>query len=93
MGDDEVGSIAYTRDLLPLLIDDSWKSSIVSAQHANPSVNVFTGKRFSEEQAAPYSPAVDKNVALDLARRLGLSQRKVALIGSLNDQQLAALTH
>lgn len=92
VGDDEVGSIAYTRDLLPLLIDDSWKSSVVSAQHANPSVNVFTGKRFSEEQAAPYSPAVDKNVALDLARRLGLSQRKVALIGSLNDQQLAALT-
>lgn len=92
VGDDEVGSIAYTRNLLPLLIDDTWNSGIVSAQHANPSVNVFTGKRFSEEQAAPYSPAVDKNVALDLARRLGLSQRKVALIGSLNDQQLAALT-
>ena len=83
VGDDEVGSIAYTRNLLPLLIDDTWNSGIVSAQHA---------KRFSEEQAAPYSPAVDKNVALDLARRLGLSQRKVALIGSLNDQQLAALT-
>ena len=33
---------------------------------------------------------MDKNVALDLARCLGLSQRKVALIGSLNDQQLAA---
>lgn len=92
VGDDEVGSIAYTRNLLPLLIDDTWKSGIVSAQHANPSVNVFTGKSFSEEQAAPYSPAVNKNVALDLARRLGLSQRKVALIGSLNDQQLAALT-
>lgn len=91
VGDDEVGSIAYTRDLLPLLIDDSWKSGIVSAQHANPSVNVFTGKRFSEEQAAPYSPAVDKNDVLDLARRLGLSQGKAALIGSLNDQQLAAL--
>ena len=91
VGNDEVGSIAYTRDLLPLLIDDSWKSGIVSAQYANPSVNVFTGKSFSEEQAAPYSPAVDKNVALDLAGRLGLSQGKVALIGSLNDQQLAAL--
>ena len=91
VGDDEVGSIAYTRDLLPLLIDDSWKSSIVSAQYANPSVNVFTGKSFSEEQATPYSHAVDKNDALDLARRLDLSQRKIALIGSLNDQQLAAL--
>ena len=91
VGDDEVGSIAYTRNLLPLLIDDSWKSDIVSAQYANPSVDVFTGKSFSEEQTAPYSPAVDKNVALDLARRLGLSQRKVALIDSLNDQQLAAL--
>ena len=91
VGDDEVGSIAYTRNLLPLLIDDSWKSGIASAQYANPSVDVFTGKSFSEEQTAPYSPAVDKNVALDLARRLGLSQRKVALIDSLNDQQLAAL--
>lgn len=91
VGDDEVGSIAYTRDLLPLLINDSWKSGIVSAQHANPSVNVFTGKRFSEEQAAPYSPAVDKSDVLDLARRLDLSQGKVALIDSLNDQQLAAL--
>lgn len=91
VGDDEVGSIAYTRDLLPLLIDDSWKSGIVSAQHANPSVNVFTGKRFSEEQTAPYSPAVDKNDVLDLARRLNLSQRKIALIEGLNDQQLAAL--
>ena len=91
VGDDEVGSIAYTRDLLPLLIDDSWKSGIVSAQHANPSVNVFTGKRFSEEQAAPYSPAVDKNDVLDLARRLGLSQGKIALIEGINDQQLAAL--
>ena len=91
VGDDEVGSIAYTRNLLPLLIDDSWKSGIVSTQYANPSVDVFTGKSFSEEQTAPYSPAVDKNVALDLARRLGLSQRKVALIDSLNDQQLAAL--
>ena len=91
VGDDEVGSIAYTRDLLPLLIDDSWKSGIVSAQHANPSVNVFTGKSFSEEQAAPYSPAVDKNDVLDLARRLGLSQGKIALIEGLNDQQLAAL--
>ena len=91
VGDDEVGSIAYTRDLLPLLINDSWKSGIVSAQHANPSVNVFTGKRFSEEQAAPYSPAVDKNDVLDLARRLDLSQGKVALIDSLNDQQLTAL--
>ena len=91
VGDDEVGSIAYTRDLPPLLIDDSWKSGIVSAQHENPSVNVFTGKSFSEEQAAPYSSAVDKNDVLDLARRLGLSQRKVALIDNLNDQQLAAL--
>ena len=91
VGDDEVGSIAYTRDLLPLLIDDSWKSGIVSAQHANPSVNVFTGKSFSEEQAAPYSPAVDKNDVLDLARRLDLSQRKIALIEGLNDQQLTAL--
>ena len=91
VGDDEVGSIAYTRDLLPLLIDDSWKSGIVSAQHANPSVNVFTGKSFSEEQPAPYSHTVDKNDVLDLARRLGLSQGKVALIDSLNDQQLTTL--
>ncbi len=90
----ETGAIGYSSALIPWLVEHCNESEIASAQKAAPDVDVFTGKRFSEEsrgskQAAEaaqarksFQAAVDESV---------LSNAKRSFIDSLSDEQVVAL--
>lgn len=90
----ETGAIGYSSALIPWLVEHCNQSEIAVTQKTSPDVDVFTGRKFSEEsrgskQAAEAARAREAfRAAVDEAE---LSDAKRTYIDSLSDEQVVAL--
>lgn len=90
----ETGAIGYSSKLVPWLVDHCNQSEPATEQKASPDVDVFTGKKFSDEsrgskQAA--EAAQTRESLHDAIDESELSDAKREYLDSLSDEQVVAL--
>ena len=77
--------VLYTRNLTKYVIDTASKSEIVQKQLANEDVNVFSGKKFDDEE---------KNAGLDFEDMISIDEDmlKEAFGGNINEKDIENMT-